>query len=82
MTGCLAALRLDRRFIAWAIAWALVSLLAFGEASVRRGPGDPGGASIKPQGNEAPRHVRFSWTSCRPLAVQAVMPPSRLSMFV
>jgi len=28
--GCLAALRLDRRFFAWAIAWALVSLLAFG----------------------------------------------------
>lgn len=33
MTGCLAALRLDRRFIAWAIAWALVSLLAFGVAA-------------------------------------------------
>ena len=30
MTGCLAALRLDGRFIAWSIAWALVSLLAFG----------------------------------------------------
>ena len=30
MTGRLAALRLDRRFFAWAIAWALVSLLAFG----------------------------------------------------
>jgi len=28
--GRLAALRLDRRFFAWAIAWALVSLLAFG----------------------------------------------------
>jgi len=33
VTGCLAALRLDRRFIAWAIAWALVSLLAFGVAA-------------------------------------------------
>ena len=30
MTSCLAAVRLDGRFIAWAIAWALVSLLAFG----------------------------------------------------
>jgi hypothetical protein len=30
VTGCLAAVRLDGRFIAWAIAWALVSLLAFG----------------------------------------------------
>jgi hypothetical protein len=30
VTGCPAALRLDRRFFAWAIAWALVSLLAFG----------------------------------------------------
>jgi hypothetical protein len=30
VTGRLAALRLDRRFFAWAIAWALVSLLAFG----------------------------------------------------
>ena len=30
MTGCLVALRLDRRFFAWAIAWAFVSLLAFG----------------------------------------------------
>jgi hypothetical protein len=28
--GCLAALRLDRRFFAWAIAWTLVSLVAFG----------------------------------------------------
>jgi hypothetical protein len=28
--GCLAALRLDRRFVAWAIAWSLVSLVAFG----------------------------------------------------
>ena len=28
MTGYLVALRLDRRFFAWAIAWALVSLLA------------------------------------------------------
>ena len=39
-------------------------------------------APIKPQGSEAARHVRFSWTSWRPLAVQAVIPPSRLSMFV
>jgi len=30
VTSCLAAVRLDGRFIAWAIAWALVSLLAFG----------------------------------------------------
>jgi hypothetical protein len=30
MTGCLATLRLDRGFFAWAMAWALVSLLAFG----------------------------------------------------
>ena len=30
MTSCLAAVRLDGRFIAWAIAWALVSLVAFG----------------------------------------------------
>jgi hypothetical protein len=30
VTGCLAALRLDRRFVAWAIAWSLVSLVAFG----------------------------------------------------
>jgi hypothetical protein len=30
VTGCLAALRLDGRFIVWAVAWALVSLLAFG----------------------------------------------------
>ena len=30
MTNCLAAVRLDGRFIAWAIAWALASLLAFG----------------------------------------------------
>jgi hypothetical protein len=30
MTSCYAALRLDRRFFAWAIAWAIVSLLAFG----------------------------------------------------
>lgn len=30
MTGRLAALRLDGRFIAWSIAWALVSLLVFG----------------------------------------------------
>jgi hypothetical protein len=30
VTGGLATLRLDGRFIAWAIAWALVSLLAFG----------------------------------------------------
>jgi hypothetical protein len=30
VTGCLAALRPDGRFIAWAVAWALVSLLAFG----------------------------------------------------
>ena len=30
MTSCFAALRLDRRFFAWAIAWAIVSLLAFG----------------------------------------------------
>jgi hypothetical protein len=28
--GCLVALRLDRRFFAWAIAWSLVSLVAFG----------------------------------------------------
>jgi hypothetical protein len=28
--GCFAALRLDRRFFAWAIAWALGSLVAFG----------------------------------------------------
>ena len=28
--GCLAALRLDRRFFTWAIAWTLVSLVAFG----------------------------------------------------
>ena len=28
--SCLAAVRLDGRFIAWAIAWALASLLAFG----------------------------------------------------
>ena len=30
MTGGLAALRLDRRFVAWAFAWAVLSLLAFG----------------------------------------------------
>jgi hypothetical protein len=30
VTGRLAALRLDGRFIAWSIAWALVSLLVFG----------------------------------------------------
>jgi hypothetical protein len=30
VTGCLAALRLDRRFFAGAIAWTLVSLVAFG----------------------------------------------------
>lgn len=30
MTGWLAALRLDRRFFAWAIAWTLVSLVAIG----------------------------------------------------
>ena len=30
MTGCLVALRLDRRFFAWAVAWTFVSLLAFG----------------------------------------------------
>ena len=33
MTGCLAAVRLDGRFIAWAIFWAVVSLLAFGLAA-------------------------------------------------
>ena len=30
MTTGLAALRLDRRFVAWALAWALASLVAFG----------------------------------------------------
>ncbi len=30
MTACLASLRLDRRFLAWALAWALASLIAFG----------------------------------------------------
>ena len=30
MTTCLAALRLDRRFVAWALAWALASPVAFG----------------------------------------------------
>jgi hypothetical protein len=30
VTGCLAAVRLGGRFFAWAIFWALVSLLAFG----------------------------------------------------
>ena len=30
VTTCLAALRLDRRFVAWAFAWALASLVAFG----------------------------------------------------
>lgn len=30
MTSCFAALRLDRRFFAWAIGWASVSLAAFG----------------------------------------------------
>jgi hypothetical protein len=30
VTTCLAALRLDRRFVAWALAWALASLVAFG----------------------------------------------------
>ena len=30
MIACLAAMRLDRRFFAWAIAWTLASLLAFG----------------------------------------------------
>ncbi len=33
MTGCLAAVRLDGRFIAWAIFWGFVSLLAFGLAA-------------------------------------------------
>ena len=28
--GCLAALRLDRRFFAWALAWTLASVVAFG----------------------------------------------------
>lgn len=30
MTTCLAAMQLDRRFFAWATAWAVVSLIAFG----------------------------------------------------
>ncbi len=30
MTACVAALRLDRRFFAWAVAWTAVSLVAFG----------------------------------------------------
>jgi hypothetical protein len=33
VTACLAALRLDRRFVAWAVAWALAALVAFGLAA-------------------------------------------------
>ena len=34
MTTGLAALRLDRRFVAWALAWALASLVAFVSTSL------------------------------------------------
>ena len=44
------------------------------------GPGDE--APIKPERGQAGGHPRLSWTSDRPLAVQAFIPPSRLSMFV
>jgi hypothetical protein len=33
MLGCAASLRLDRRFVAWALAWTAISLLVFGLVS-------------------------------------------------
>ncbi len=30
LVDCIASLRLDRRFFAWALAWTAASLLAFG----------------------------------------------------
>lgn len=41
-----------------------------------------GGREGALRGERQAAQVRFSWTICRPLAVQAAIPPSRLAMLV